>query len=231
MVEWASQFPLFLPTLPSLSFYRQSTNPKTNHIPRALSYSSTKRTLGTTLPEDSRGSAIHIFQVKISIYVSPAEEGHWIGFIFNTTVVRCRWHHHYFVIVIVTKQHNKSYHVIHNSSSTRDRASPDNCFISLEKGDKATSEGSDRIKMELPLFFSLAFSSFNSCFFSPFNSIQNVYQQFSAHRFDSILMSFQTSASTLFGERRALNIFQCQWVGFHDSSYPWGDVHLKSVRI
>ena len=127
-------------------------------------------------------------------------------------------------MVIVTKQHNKSCHVNHNSSSTRDRASPDNCFISLEKGDNAASEGSDRIKMELPLFFSLDFSSFKSCLFSPFNSIQNVYQQFPAHSFDPILMSFQTSASTLFGERRALNIFQCQWVGFHDSSYPWGDV-------
>ena len=94
--SWASQFALFLPTLPSLSFYRQSTNPLPNHVPRALSYSSTKRTLGMTLPEASRGSAIQIFLVKVSIHVSPAEEGHWIGVIINTTVVRCRWHHHYF---------------------------------------------------------------------------------------------------------------------------------------
>lgn len=63
----ASKFALFLPTLPSLSFYRQSSNPKTNHVPRALSYSSTKRTLRTTLPEASRRSAIHIFLVKVSI--------------------------------------------------------------------------------------------------------------------------------------------------------------------
>ena len=154
--SWASQFALVLPTLPSLSFYTESSNPETNQVPRGLSYSSTKRTLGTTLPEASRGSAIHIFLVKVSIYVSPAEEGHWIGFIINTTVVRCRWHHHYFVVVIVTKQHNNSCYVNHNSSPTRDRASPDNSFISLEKGDKATSEGSDRIKIELPLFFSPA---------------------------------------------------------------------------
>lgn len=91
----ASKFALFLPTLSFQSLYRQSSNPKTNHVPRALSYSSTKRTLRTTLPEASRRSAIHIFLVKVSI-VSPAEEGHWIGVIINTTVVRCRWHHHYF---------------------------------------------------------------------------------------------------------------------------------------
>ena len=29
-----------------------------------------------TLPEASRGSAIQIFLVKLSIHVSPAEEGH-----------------------------------------------------------------------------------------------------------------------------------------------------------
>ena len=78
------------------NFYRQSTNPLTNHVPRALSYSSTKRTLGMTLPEAFRGSAIHRFLVKVSIHISPAEEGHRIGFIINTTVVPCRWHHHYF---------------------------------------------------------------------------------------------------------------------------------------
>ena len=29
-----------------------------------------------TLPEASRGSVIHVFLVKVSIRVSPAEEGH-----------------------------------------------------------------------------------------------------------------------------------------------------------
>ena len=43
-------------------------------------------------------------------------------------------------------------HVNHNSSPTSDSALPDSSFISLEKGDKAVSEGSDRLKMELPLF-------------------------------------------------------------------------------
>ena len=63
----ASQFALFLPTLPFQSLYSQSSKPKTNHVPRALSYSSTKRTLRTKLPEDSGRSAIHIFLVKVSI--------------------------------------------------------------------------------------------------------------------------------------------------------------------
>ena len=57
----ASKFALFLPTLPFQSLYRQSSNPKTNRVPRALSYPSTKRTLRTTLPEASRRSAIHIY--------------------------------------------------------------------------------------------------------------------------------------------------------------------------
>ena len=43
-------------------------------------------------------------------------------------------------------------HVNHNSSPTRDSALPDSSFISPEKGDKAVSEGSDRLKVELPLF-------------------------------------------------------------------------------
>ena len=71
----AGKFALFLSTLPFQSLYRQSSNPKTNHVPRALSYSSTKRTLRTTLPEASGRSAIHIFLVKFQ-FVSPAEEGH-----------------------------------------------------------------------------------------------------------------------------------------------------------
>ena len=97
--SWASKFALFLPThfYPPIPIVLQAINqPLNNHVPKALSYSSTKRTLGMTLPEASRGSAIHIFLVKVSIHVSPAEEGHWIGFIINTTVVCCRWHHHYF---------------------------------------------------------------------------------------------------------------------------------------
>ena len=63
----AGKLALFLPTNPFQSLYRQSSNPETNHVPRALSYSSTKRTLRTTLPEASRRSAIHIFLVKVSM--------------------------------------------------------------------------------------------------------------------------------------------------------------------
>ena len=50
-------------------------------------------------------------------------------------------------------------HVNHNSSPTLDSALPDSSFISLEKRDKAVSEGSDRLKVELPLF-SLRLSAF-----------------------------------------------------------------------
>ena len=59
----AGKFALVLPTLPSQSLYSQSSN----HVPRALSYSSTKRTLRTKLPKASGRSAIHIFLVKVSI--------------------------------------------------------------------------------------------------------------------------------------------------------------------
>ena len=60
-------------------------------------------------------------------------------------------------------------HVNHNSNPTRDSALPDSSFISLGKGDKAVSEGSDRLKVELPLLsLRLSCSSFNTCLFSPF---------------------------------------------------------------
>ena len=57
----------------------------------------------------------------------------------------------------------------HNSSPTRDSALPDSSFISLGKGDKAVSEGSDRLKVELPLFSLRLSACFNSCLFSPFS--------------------------------------------------------------
>ena len=57
----ASQFAVFLPALPFQFLYRQSSNPKTNYVPRALSYSSPKRTLRTTLPEASRRSRYTYF--------------------------------------------------------------------------------------------------------------------------------------------------------------------------
>ena len=47
----ATKFALFLSTFPFQSLYRQSSKPKTSHVPRALSYSSTKRTLRTTAEE------------------------------------------------------------------------------------------------------------------------------------------------------------------------------------
>ena len=64
--SWATQFALFLPTLPS-KFLQAIIQPQNQPRSRALSYSSTKRTLRTTLPEASRRSAIHIFLVKVSI--------------------------------------------------------------------------------------------------------------------------------------------------------------------
>ena len=63
------------------------------------------------------------------------------------------------IIIILTSSSSPSNiinttgcHVNHNSSPTRDSALQDSSFISLEKGDKAVSEGSDRLKVELPLF-------------------------------------------------------------------------------
>jgi len=76
------------------------------------------------------------------MHVSPAAEGHWIGFIVAATVALYRWHHHY-LIVVVDNQYNWLY-VKHFSSSTRDSGPPDSSFISLEKGDKTASKLSER---------------------------------------------------------------------------------------
>ena len=97
----ASKFALFLPTFPFQSLYRQSSKPKTNHVPRALSYSSTKRTLRTMLPEASRRSAIHIFLVKVSIRLTCWRRSlnwrhhqHHCCLLPRTSSLLCRRHRH-----------------------------------------------------------------------------------------------------------------------------------------
>ena len=94
-----SQFTVFLPTFPSVLFHGPS-NPKPTTFPGSSPNSSPKETLGTSLPQASRGSAIQVFLVYVWMHVSPAEEGRWIGFTITTTVVLHRWHHLYFFVVV-----------------------------------------------------------------------------------------------------------------------------------
>ena len=94
------------------------------------------------------------------------------------------------------KINTTGYHVTHNSSPTRDSALPDSSFISLEKGDKAVSEGSDRLKVELP-FFSLSLSAvLPHAYLVHLIRYITFIKEFSATRFDPIPISFQTSVST-----------------------------------
>ena len=97
--SWSSQFTVFLPTFPSVLFHGPS-NPETNHLPRVLSKLISQGDPGNELPQASRGSAIHIFLVYVWMHVSPAEEGHGIGFAITTIVVRHGWHHLYFNVVV-----------------------------------------------------------------------------------------------------------------------------------
>ena len=84
----------------------------------------------------------------------------------------------------------------HNSSPTRDSALPDSSFISLGKGDKAVSEGSDRLKVELPLF-SLSLSAvLPHAYLVHLIRYITFSKEFSATSFDPIPISFQTSVST-----------------------------------
>ena len=99
--------------------------------------------------EVARGSAIHVFQSSNSMHVSPAEVGHHRYPLPLTS--SCLY------ISSSSSPSNMinttGCYVNRFSSSTRHSASPDSCFISLEKGAKAASkfsDGSDQIKVELP---------------------------------------------------------------------------------
>ena len=78
---WSCELVNLLYFYPPSHPYHFTRNHPTRNQPQSqgpllLIHSSTKRTLGTTFPEASRRSAIHLILVKVSIYVSPAEEGH-----------------------------------------------------------------------------------------------------------------------------------------------------------
>ena len=68
-------------------YFMGHPTPKPTTFPGSSPDSSPKETLGTSLPQASRGSAIHMFLVYVGMHVSPAEEGHGIGFAITTTVV------------------------------------------------------------------------------------------------------------------------------------------------
>ena len=87
-------------------------------------------------------------------------------------------------------------HVNHNSSPTRDSALPDSSFISLEKGDKAVSEGSDRLKVELSLFSLSPSAVLPHAYLVHLIRYITFSKEFSATSFDPIPISFQTSVST-----------------------------------
>ena len=65
--------------------YHFKGHPSLSPVP---SYSSLERNLGTRLPRPSRGSAIHVFLLSVSMQVLPAEEHHRYV-IVTTTVVVC----------------------------------------------------------------------------------------------------------------------------------------------
>ena len=103
----------------------------------------------------------------------------------------------------------------------------------------AVSEGSDRLKVELSLFSLSPSAVLPHAYLVHLIRYITFSKEFSATSFDPIPISFQTSVSTFmwFGERPAWSIFylplttwtrsnrvpfSSQWLGFHDSTYPWG---------
>lgn len=149
--------------------------PKPTPFPGSSLNSSPKKTLGTSLPQASRGSAIQVFLVYVWMHVSPAKEGRWIGFTITTTVVLHRWHHLYFIVVVDNLYNRLSCQPFFQSYQWQCLTRQ---FLHLSrKGDKAGrkfSEGSARKKGLFPLFL-LLYWSFNTCLFRPFNLIQNSY--------------------------------------------------------
>ena len=153
--SWASQFALFLPTLPSLSFYRQSSNPETNHVPRALSYSSTRGLWERSCPKLLEVLWYTLkFQFRFQLLKKVPELASSSTLLLSVAAD---------IIITLSSSWSprniikaKGCHVNHFSSPTP--ASPDSSFISLEKGNKAASDGSHQRIMELPIFFSPAFS-------------------------------------------------------------------------
>lgn len=150
--------------------------PKPTPFPGSSLNSSPKETLGTSLPQASRGSAIQVFLVYVWMHVSPAKEGRWIGFTITTTVVLHRWHHLYFIVVVDNLYNRLSCQPFFQSYQWQCLTRQ---FLHLStKGDKAGrkfSEGSARKKGELFPLFLLLYWSFNTCLFRPFNLIQNSY--------------------------------------------------------
>ena len=150
--------------------------PKPTPFPGSSPNSSPKETLGKSLPQASRGSAIHVFLVYVWMHVSPAEEGRWIGFTITTTVVLHRWHHLYFIIVVANRYNRLPCQTLFQSYSWQCLTRQ---FLHLSrKWDKAGrkfSEGSARKKGELSPLFLLLYCSFNTCLFRSFNLTQNSY--------------------------------------------------------
>ena len=174
------------------------------------------------------------------MHVSPAEEGHWIGFTIGftitTTVVLHRWHHLYFIVVVANRYNRLPCQTLFQSYSWQCLTRQ---FLHLSrKWDKAGrkfSEGSAREKGELsPLFFSfiavlthayLGHLIWYKTLIKNFPPIASIRAQFHSrqvlpHHLVNIFFSCTNTSVEL--SKIQHNVFQSM-VRISDSSCPWGE--------
>ena len=133
-------------------------------------------------------------------------------------------------------------HVNHNSSRTRDSASQEIPSFLYKRRQGCKWRFWPKKRWSYPSFSLPLSVVLTHAYLVHLIRYQTFIKNFSPTAMIPILISFQTSASTLFGERQAFNILQCQWLGFHDSSYRWGgvtsevssdlnNIHLKNKKF